>query len=116
MYITGQAVDGVLRFVTECSGPGSAIVFDYVFREFVDGDDSYFGAAELRKAVDRQGEPFQFGVPEGQIEPFLAAHGLRLERHHTHEDIPERFLTGSDGQVVGRTYGCGGLCVARRPG
>ena len=114
MYITADAVEGVLRFVSERSGSGSAIAFDYIYREFLEGDDSYYGAAELRRAVERQGEPFRFGIPECQAEAFVAAHGLELERHHTAQDMPERFLTGRDGRIAGRIYECGGLCVARR--
>lgn len=115
MYITEEAVRGVLDFVREHSGPGSAIVFDYIFREFLEGDDTYFGASQLRRLVERQGEPFRFGVPEGEIGEFLDQHGLVLERHHTASDMPERYLVDSSGKIAGRTYECGGLCVARRP-
>lgn len=115
MYITEEAVSGVLRFVREHSGSGSAIVFDYIFREFLEGDDSSYGAAQLRRVVERQGEPFRFGVPEGEIGAFLTRHGFALERHHTAAEMPERYLADSSGQIAGRTYECGGICVARRP-
>jgi methyltransferase (TIGR00027 family) len=114
MYITGDAVAGVLAFVRDRSGPASVIVFDYIFREFLEGADHYFGAPELRKTVERQGEPFRFGIPEGGAQAFVEEHGLELERHHTAADMPERYLKDASGQVAGRTYECGGLCVARR--
>jgi methyltransferase (TIGR00027 family) len=103
-YITEEAVAATLRFVAERSGAGSTIVFDYIFREFLDGDDGYYGAANLRKGVARQGEPFRFGVPEGEIEAFVNEHGLEVARS----------LTAGDFELGGRTYECGGICVARR--
>ena len=38
MYLTAEAVDDTLRFVVQHSAPGSAIVFDYIYRLVLDGD------------------------------------------------------------------------------
>jgi methyltransferase (TIGR00027 family) len=103
-YITGEAVRATLGFVADCSGPGSAIVFDYIFREFLEGDDGYYGAANLRKAVARQGEPFQCGVPEGGIEAFVNEAGLELSQEWQPGDF----------ELGGRTYECGGIALARK--
>ncbi len=37
MYLTADAIDATLEFVTEHSAPGSEIVFDYVYKELIDG-------------------------------------------------------------------------------
>ena len=38
MYITEQGVDNTLRYIAHHSGPGSSVVFDYVFRRVIEGD------------------------------------------------------------------------------
>ena len=115
MYITADAVAGVLGFVRERSGPGSAIVFDYVYRELLEGQDGYHGARQLRRYVERQGEPFRFGIPEGDVERFLAGHGLECSTDMTPEEFARRYLSDSSGRVRGRPYGGGGLTVGRVP-
>ena len=106
-YISEDAVVSVLDFVREGSGPGSIIVFDYIYREFLDGDDSYFGAKQLRRAVEGQGEPFRSGIPAGGLEAFVGERGLELARAVTAADFPD---------LAGQSYDCGGICVARTPG
>ena len=106
-YISAEAVGAVLAFVGQRSGAGSAIVFDYIFSEFLEGDDGYYGAAQLRKSVERQGEPFRSGVPEGEIGRFVEEHGLVLSESLLADDVPD---------LGGRIIDCGGICVARNPG
>ena len=105
-YISDDAVGAVLSFVGARSGAGSAIVFDYVFREFLDGDDGFYGAAQLRKSVERQGEPFRSGVPKGAIGSFVEEHGLALSQSLLADDVTD---------LGGPMIDCGGICVARKP-
>ena len=46
----------------------TSIVFDDVFRDMVDGDDRYRGAAQTRRRAARLGEPFLFGIPAGTVD------------------------------------------------
>jgi methyltransferase (TIGR00027 family) len=80
-YITPEAVDITLAFVTENSGEGSSIIFDYVFQSVLDGTCGVAQVNRARKAYERIGTPLtsehpRFGVEEGTIEEFLTKRGF----------------------------------------
>lgn len=75
-YLTAEAVDATLRFVTGNSGTGSTIVFDYFPREVASGASSAKEARRLWRIVKRAGEPFLFGIDDDEIEPFLRERGF----------------------------------------
>jgi len=83
-YVTAKAVDEILGFVVENSGPGSTILFDYVYESFLDGKCRLRGARRLTLAykvlwrlIFRR-EPFIFGIDPQNVEDFLCARGFRL--------------------------------------
>jgi methyltransferase (TIGR00027 family) len=87
MYLTDEAVDRVLDFVSRNSGEGSSIIFDYVHKSFIDDescnpDDREYKALErARRAYERidqpiTSEPFTFGIREGAVGEFLSARGF----------------------------------------
>jgi O-methyltransferase involved in polyketide biosynthesis len=76
MYLPLAAVDETLAFVARQSGPGSSIVFDYIFRAVLDGDTTLLGAAETIRSVRKRGEPFLFGIDAGGVHTFLKDRGL----------------------------------------
>ena len=61
-YLETEGVESSLRWFAAGTGPGSAICFDYLWKEMLDGDDSFHGAAQLRRRVAAGGEPFRFGI------------------------------------------------------
>ena len=71
MYIPPPAVDGLLSFVFNASGPGSSIVADYFSASVVDGNSPLREAQVLRQFVESEGAPLQFGIKEGKLEKFL---------------------------------------------
>ena len=75
----------------------------------LDGDDSGFGARELRARVEASGEPFKWGIPRGGTEAYAARFGLEVE-----EDLgPEAALDRLPAGV--RTWDFGGFALLRRP-
>lgn len=104
-YITEQAVDRVLRFVSEHAGPGSEIVFDYVMRAFVDGDHSFFGAANFARWLERVGEPFLFSLREGEIGGFARVRGLDVVSDLGSAELEDRYVRRSDGSPYARIFG-----------
>jgi methyltransferase (TIGR00027 family) len=75
-YLTPLAVDTLLSFVTQNSGCGSSIVFDYFPRSVIDGTSKHREARNLRNAVSRIGEPFLFGIDDEEVEQLLQARGF----------------------------------------
>lgn len=76
MYIPPKAVDLLLSFVTHASGPGSALVCDYFDVSVVEGTSTLQEAQVLRKFVEAEGAPLQFGIPEHEVEAFFVERGF----------------------------------------
>ncbi len=114
-YISADAVDDVLRFVRESSAGGSGIVFDYLFRSAVDGRSDAFGARKTAASVRKRGEPFTFGIDEGEIGAFLEVRGLELEDAMQAAVLEERHLGGHAQRDVFRVGGFYGIATARVP-
>jgi methyltransferase (TIGR00027 family) len=112
-YLPEEAVREVLSFVAAHGSPRTAIAFDYVFREVVEGDDAYYGAPELLARLRRMREPLRSGIPRGGAAAYLSEVGLRLEKDLGPQEAIERYLIRSDGSVYGRPYGFGGFALAR---
>lgn len=110
MYLEPAGVAETLRWFASGTGPGSAICFDYLWKEMLDGDDSFHGAPELRKRVTAGGEPFKFGIPRGKAKEFVESFGLALEEDLGPDDAQERIL-----HQAGEPYGFGGMTLVRNP-
>jgi methyltransferase (TIGR00027 family) len=115
MYVPEEGVRAVLSFVGS-QAPGSSIVFDYCWREMIEGDDSFYGARELRALTERMDEPLVFGILRDGVEEFLREHSLELEQDIDPDEFKRRYLTLSDGSLAGEPYGFGSIARARVPG
>lgn len=115
MYIMPEAVDRVLWFVSHRSGPGSSIVFDYIFQSMVEGRCDYYGARESAQYVAKRGEPYLFGIKEGTVEEFLKARKLCILSEFTPEMLEQTYLRSSGGKVHGRVYGYTNIVHALAP-
>lgn len=78
-YLAADAVDSVLRLVANCS-PGTQLIFTYVHSSALDGSVHFEGAEQILTDVARLEEPWVFGLHPDQLEDFLHARGLRLDR------------------------------------
>jgi methyltransferase (TIGR00027 family) len=101
-YISGDAVDSTLRFIATGSAPGSAVVFDYMPAGVIDGDyETYPDMRRLAFWVSYRGEPFIFGLPEGQSAAYVRKRGLRVVSDLKPNDLEAKYLTRSDGSLDG---------------
>lgn len=105
MYVSPEAVDSVLQFVSHHSGPESSIVFDYIFESMVEGRCDYYGARESSRYVAKRGEPYLFGIEEGTVSEFLSARGLHVMSEFTPEILEQTYLKRSNGKIHGKVYG-----------
>ena len=105
MYIRPGAVDEVLSFVSHHSGPGSSIVFDYIFQSMVEGRCDYYGARKSTRYVTKRGEPYLFGIEEGTINEFLEARGFRVLSEYVPETLESTYLRRSDAKIHGKVFG-----------
>jgi methyltransferase (TIGR00027 family) len=101
-YISGEAVDSTLRFIATQSAPGSSVVFDYMPSGVIQGDfTTYPDARRLSFWVAYRGEPFIFGIPEGESGSYVSQRGLKVMSDLKPKDLEERYLTRSDGTLDG---------------
>ena len=96
MYLPPGKVDELLSFILHNSGPGSALVFDYIPRSVVEGTCELEAGRNWQKGVTDVGEPFVFGIGEGALETFLARRGFSLIRNLISEDYKKVYFHGKN--------------------
>ena len=95
-YITAEAVDRTLAFVANHSGPGSSIIFDYVYPSVVDGTCPRREAKLWRRTMIPRGEALLFGIEHGTIEEFLALRGFHKVTNVTHTRLKQDYFKGKN--------------------
>ena len=106
MYLTNEAVDDTLKFVVKHSAPGSAIVFDYIYRKVLDGVQKQSEISNMKRYRFMTGEGLTFGVEEGSIEKFLQERGFRQVRDMNANGLKQTYFTGKNaGRKIAGGYG-----------
>ena len=106
MYLTAEAVDTTLAFVTGHSPSGSAIVFDYVYRHILDGAQTQSEIRDMRRYRFMTGEGLSFGIERGAVEAFLKQRGFSGAKDVNAEDLKLAYFTGVNaGRKVAGGYG-----------
>lgn len=113
-YIPAAAVDAVLAWVARGAAPGSSIVFDYAYREAIEGSGFFYGAAQLRQRVAEAGEPLRFGLERDKIAEFLTERGLELLSDLGPDELERSYLVRRE-RLAGRPYGFVAIAHARVP-
>ncbi len=91
-YITEQAVNDTLEFVSRTSGVGSAIVFTYVRKALIDGTDRPEWMGPFLSFARRVGSPMIFGLDPAGLEQYLSERGLKLVSDVGAADYQELYL------------------------
>ena len=106
MYLTAEAVDHTLKFVVQCSAPGSTIVFDYLYRRALDGVQKRVEISNMRRYRFMTGEGLTFGIEEGTVEAFLKQRGFSKVRDMDANGLKQAYCTGKNaGRKVASLYG-----------
>jgi len=112
MYLAGEAVDATLYFAAHLAGQGSAIVFDHLYREVLEGVRKQNEVGNGKRYRFMTGEGLTFGIPEDTVEAFLKARGFRHVRDVNAADLKSAYFTGKNaargvaggyGNVIGKT-------------
>ncbi len=105
MYLDNKAVDSTFKFIYENAGPGSQVVFDYVYASVLRQENRYYGEKEIYKTVKKAGEDWTFGIEEGQIESFLNSKKLALIDHLDSNEIEQRYFKNEAGEIMAKVNG-----------
>ncbi len=98
MYLTNEAVDDTLKFVVNNSTPSSAIVFDYIYRQVLDGTQKQSEISSMKRYRFMTGEGLTFGVEEGSIGRFLNERGFRQIRDMDANGLKQIYFTGKNAE------------------
>ena len=112
MYLDADSVDSTFGLMREMSGPGSRVVFDYIYSSVLRDERRYFGERELKKNVSNAGEPWTFGFEEGEVGGYLRERGFRVLEECDAEALERRFFTDGDGVLRGRINGTHSIVLA----
>ena len=91
-FIAAEAVDGTFRYVSQAVAAGSRIVFTYIHRGLIDGSVQMKGAQKLLSELERQGEPWLFGIDPVELTQYLTEYGLKLIEDVGAADYRTRYL------------------------
>jgi methyltransferase (TIGR00027 family) len=107
-FLKPEGVDSTLAFMAGHSGPGSAVVFDYIYNETLQDTTQGYGKA-LARAGKMSGEPYVFGIHRGQAGPFLTQRGFCDVIDTPLEDLKPKYFTGANAT---RTLVTGHIAIA----
>ena len=110
-YLQPESVDRTLRTIQDYSGEGSEILFNYAHASVIRREGTRYGERGGLETLDRVGEPWHFGLNEGEIGPFLAKYGFTLIDHRDTRELEEMYFTNEAGGIVGHVTGT--HCLAR---
>jgi methyltransferase (TIGR00027 family) len=95
-YLTPSAVDATLAFIADHSGPGSAVIFDYMYPTLLDGTVKRGEVANMRSKRWMSGEMMTFGIPEGKVTEFLEQRGFTQVLDADHKYLHDIYFTGEN--------------------
>jgi methyltransferase (TIGR00027 family) len=113
-YLTEAGAEKLFATVARRAAAGSSIVFDYLYREALDGNGGgYPGALEVIRYLEKRGQPYRFGIPEDGLAEWLAPLGLTVVSDLSPAEMQDRYLRAADGAPVGTAYAAYGMGWAR---
>ena len=91
-YLTAEAIDETLSFVSSNEGKGSSILFDYILKSVVDGTCKLEEAKNEFERMAKTEEPFTFGMKENKVESFLNERGFYNVKDAGSEDFKKAYF------------------------
>jgi len=112
MYLSKDAVEATLRFVSNSSGKNSMVVFDHIYAGVLRGENKYYGEKGLYKRTAKVGEEWTFALEENEAEPFLNKFGFTVKDYCNAHELEERCFRNSKGAIVAKINGTHAIVTA----
>ena len=93
-YLTPEAVDSTLAFITNYSPSGSSVIFDYMYPTLLDGTVRRGEVANMRSRRWASGEMLVFGISEGAVKDFLEKRGFADVKDADHKFLNDTYFHG----------------------
>ena len=112
MYLPRDAAESTFRFISDVSGIGSLIAFDYIYAGVLRKENKYYGErGRSLKTLAKVGEEWTFALEEGEDGHFLNRHGFSLKDHSGKPELEDRYFKNSDGVILGKINGTGAMAT-----
>jgi methyltransferase (TIGR00027 family) len=112
MFLPQTAVFELFDQVAAHTSTRTSLLLDYIFEDVLTTPELYYGGREWVRFATGVGEQPRSGIPTGDIEAVLAAHGLRLDSQLGAGELTACYLRRADGTTVARPYGFGAIAHA----
>jgi len=113
-YLSRQAVDEAFNVINKLAGSESEVVFDYIYTSVLRGENLYYGESEVYKGVNKQNEPWSFGIEKGEIESFLRDRNLSLIQNLNSGDLEKEFFKDEHGNIIAKINGVRCIAYAKK--
>lgn len=94
LYIPPEQVKELFSSIVSQSTQGSAVLFDSIDGDIIDGSDQSAYAMNLRDQMSRLGETFKFGIRKGEEEKYMRTFGFNKIQVVTKEEYVAQYFTG----------------------
>ena len=92
MYLDEKSVRETLSFVLSNSGQGSSVMFDYIFKEVLDGRMNSRVVTHMNNLKHVFNEPVLFGIESGMAESFISSIGFCSAKDFTPQMLHEMYI------------------------
>lgn len=100
MYLEPTAVDRLFTEISNYSGKGSLVVFDYIYHDVLRQERKRYGEKGAMAAVRKANESFQFGIENNSITEYLLKYNLQVIDHLDAKEMEKRYFTDKNGKII----------------
>ena len=108
-FLEEKTIVNMFRDLVSDSEGITRVSFDYVFKDYIDGELSYYGAAEMNRELSLIKEPHLFGLDFNMVESFFNDLNLKTLNNYTSLMLEALYLTNNNGDSIGRPHTFFGL-------
>ena len=88
-FLTETGIQTTLHILAKAP-QGSRLVFTYILKEFLTGDNLYGQEKTYQQAVEKGF--WLFGLHPGEVSDFLEPYGWRVVEHHGYDELAEQYV------------------------
>jgi len=88
-FLTGRGIQTTFNFLSKAA-QGSHLVFTYILRVFLDGDNLYGQEKSYEHFVEK--EIWLFGLHPKEVPRFLESYGWKVLEHHSYDKLAEKYV------------------------
>ena len=101
-FLEERTIKQFLKTLADNTKASTTVAFDYVFKDYVEGNLEYYGAKETYRELQQLGEPHIFGVNYNGMDNFAHNLGYKPRNNFTASMLESQYLTENNGKSATR--------------